>query len=791
MVVIQREKPRVLHSAVPGHDRRELHWLLDGGEVQPLTRLRTMDMMDSVPQVAFPRRTGWLARMVCLAVLLGLFARTASAADEVATKPPQAQHIAAFLTLDGSITDSVTASVRRAALDLQSQALQEQKQAFLVLELSPGISEFHHVYSLIDFLTSDATTNITTICWVPKTVSGTNACVALACSEIVMHPDAQLGDIGRGDALPQNDQMIVKSVVDKRRNRRVTESLAVGLMDPTAVIVQITVEPTPGNIEKRLVTQAEAVRLREANVAIRDSKTLKEAGNIWMIRENQAREWGVLVSQSATSRREIVDAYSLPLDSLQERPLITGNLQVDLIEIKGMIDPVLASFLQRQVERAVDGGAKMIIFEIDSPGGYFYESEVLARSLAELKDRGVHAVAYIPQKATSGAALIALGCDDIYMQPEARIGDVGGIPEKADGEAVERVAEKVLLPLKLKQALGELARRKNRPVALAQAMCDHDLEVFQATHKTKGTVTYMSDTEIHEAGDDWIKGPLVQESKKGGLLTVTGRRAHELQLAQLPVESLVELKSRLGIPAEQRLVAMERTWVDDLVFWLNRPVIMGLLFFVGFVSIYVELHTMTGAFALLSALCFGLFFWSKVLGGTAGSLEIVLFVLGVGCLVLEVFVLPGFGVFGVTGLVLTLASVIMASQTFGHLGPNMSDADQTLQTLKIIGGAALGLVVAGFAMAKYLPQIPLFSDMILQPPSPDSVTAPRLRPELVGGTAALLGQTGVALTLLRPSGKAEINGQLVDVMSDGSFIPEGSTIEVVECTGKRVVVRRA
>ena len=735
-------------------------------------------------------------RMVCIATLWAVigscFAAWAGAAvdEEPSTTPPNAsaRNIAVFLTLDGSITDSVTAGVRRAVLDLQSQALQEQKQAYLVLELSPGISEFHHVYSLAEFLTSDATANITTICWVPKTVSGTNACLALACSEIVMHPDAQLGDLGRGDALPQNDQLIMKSIVGKRRNRRVNESLAVGLMDPSVVVLQVTLEQALGTVEKRVVTESEAQRLRDANVAIRDSQTLKAAGQAWLISANQAREWGVLLSQSVSSRRELVDAYSLPLDSLRERPLLGGQLKVDLIEIKGIIEPVLASFLQRQVERAVDEGAKMIIFEIDSPGGFLYESEELALTLAGLKDRGVHAVAYIPKGAYSGAAIISLGCDDIYMQPEAKIGDAGAIHETAEGGAFERAPEKILSPLK--QLLGELARRKNRPVALAQAMCDLDLEVFQATHKTKGTISYLSEVELHAAGDEWIKGPLVEESKKGWLLTVTGRRANELQIAQPPVASLVDLKSRLGIPAEQPLVAMQRTWVDDLVFWLNTPVVMGLLFFLGFVSIYLELHTMTGMFGLLAALCFGLFFWSKVLGGTAGTLEIVLFVLGVGCLMLEFLVLPGFGVFGVTGIVLTLASIIMASQTFGHLGPNMSDADQTLQTLKIFGSAVLGLVVCAVALARFLPQIPLFSDMILTPPSANSSMAPRLKPELVGGTTGLVGQAGVALTLLRPSGKAEINGQLFDVMSEGTFIPEGTPVQVVEASGKRVVVRK-
>ncbi len=702
--------------------------------------------------------------------------------------PPEARNLATFVTLEGAITDTVTASVRRAALDLQTRALQERRQAFLVLELSPGISEFHHVFALSEFLASEATANITTLCWVPKTVSGTNACVALACSEIVMHPDAQLGDIGRGQALPANEQLIVKSIVGKRRNRRVTESLAVGLMDPAAIVLQVTVEPAPGNVEKRVVTQPEAQRLREANVAIRDTLTLKDGGAVWMLSANQAREWGVLVSQVANSRREVADAYSLPLDALRERPVIDGNVKVALIEIKGMIEPVLASFLQRQIERAVDEGAKIIIFEVDSPGGYLFESEELAETIADLKDRGVHAVAYIPKGAYSGAAIISLGCDDIYMLPDAILGDAGAIQETAEGGAFERAPEKQLSPPK--QFLGELARRKNRPVALAQAMCDIDLPVFQATHKTKGSVTYMTEAEIHASGDEWVQGPLVQESKKGWLLTVTGRRAHELQLAQAPVDSLADLKARVGIPAEQRLVAMQRTWVDDTVFILNTPFVMGLLFFIGLVSIYLELHTMTGIFGVVSAFCFGLFFWSKVLGGTAGSLEVVLFLMGVGCLLLEFLVLPGFGFFGVTGFLLTFASIIMASQTFGHLGPNMSDADQTLQTLKVFGGAVLGLVVTAVGLSKFLPQIPLFNDMILTPPSADPNSAPRLKPELVGRMADLLGQTGVALTLLRPSGKAEINGELFDVMSEGSFIPEGTAIEVVECFGKRVVVRR-
>lgn len=710
------------------------------------------------------------------------------AQDPVEAPAAETANIAAFVTLEGTISDTVTATVRRTALELQSQALKEKRQAFLILELTAGSSEFHHVYALAEFLTSEATANIKTICWVPKSVSGTNVVVALACSEVVMHPDARLGDLGRGQSLPGGDQGVVRSIIAKRRNRRVTEALVNGLMDPTAVVMQVTLEPAPGTVEKRLVTQTEAQRLREASVAVRDSQTLKEAGTPWMIGAVQAREWDILISQTASSRREVAEAFSLPREALRERPALQGDQHVELIEIKGPIEPILASFLNRQIERAVSNGAKIIIFEVDSPGGYLIESEELSLAIAELKSRGVHAVAYIPKAAISGAAIISLGCDDIYMHPEAQMGDAGVIVETAAGGAFERAPEKMISPLM--QTMARQAREKDRPVALLQAMVDRDLEVFQVTHKTRGTVTYMSESEIHEAGDEWVKGLLVPESRKGLLLTVNGRRGHELGLAQSPVNDFSELRARLGIPPEQRLVAMQRTWVDDLVFLLNYPPIMGFLFFVGLVAIYLELHTMTGVCGLVAALCFALFFWSKVLGGTAGSLEIVLFLIGVGCLLLELLVLPGFGVFGVTGILLVLASIIMASQTFGHLGPTQSDTGQALQTIKILGGAVFGLVITAVALSKFLPRIPLFNDMILTPPSALQDAAPRLRPELVAGTAALPGQSGVALTLLRPSGKAEINGQPLDVVSEGSFIPEGSTIEVVQCIGNRIVVRK-
>lgn len=742
-----------------------------------------------------PQNSRPLAKIRCLcvsvALLLGcalLFSRTGWTADsEPGAAKKQNQFTAAFLTLESTINDSVTASVRRTALELQETALKEKREAVLVLELTPGISEFHHVFALSEFLVSDATANLKTICWVPQSVSGTNVCIALACQEIVLHPDATLGDIGRGQALDANAQTIVKSLIAKRRNRRVTEALAVGLMDPTQEIVQITFEPVPGAVEKRLATQAEAQQLRNNGTAIRDSVRIKEAGASWMITANQASEWGVLSARTATTRKELVDAYGLPVESMRERPILKADQKVELIEIHGAIDPMLKSFLHRQIERAIAGGAKIIIFDVDSPGGLTTESMELAYEISAIKDRGVHAVAFIPRKAYSGAAFISLAADDIYMLPEADIGNAGTIAAIGPGGQFEAIPEKVLGPIW--ETLRELSRRKGRPEGVLLAMGQKDKKVFQVTHKTNGSLTYMTDEEIHEKGDEWIRGPMVRESGQG-YLTLSGRRAHELQVAQPPVKNFEELKEQLGIPANQRLTVMKRTWVDDLVFKLNRPHMMGMLFFLAMVACYLEAKTLTGVFGLVSVICFGLFFWSKVLGGTAGTLEVVLFMLGVGCLLLEFLVLPGFGVFGITGVFLVLASIVMASQTFGHLGPQMSDFDQSLSTLKIFGGATAGMIVTAVALARYLPSIPLFKDMILSPPGESDMVTPRLRPELMSGAGSLVGLSGVAMTLLRPSGKAQIDGRYVDVISEGEFIPEGTPIQVVESNGKRVVVRK-
>jgi membrane-bound serine protease (ClpP class) len=221
---------------------------------------------------------------------------------------------------------------------------------------------------------------------------------------------------------------------------------------------------------------------------------------------------------------------------------------------------------------------------------------------------------------------------------------------------------------------------------------------------------------------------------------------------------------------------------------------MGLLFFIGIICIYLELHFTTGLLGIISALCFGLFFWSKFLGGTAGWLEVLLFVLGLGCLAIEIFVVPGLSVFGISGGLLLLASLVMASQTFGNLetGRDVETATQTVGTLCV---AVIAVIGTAILLSRFLPAIPVFNQMILAPPgaSLHDPAEPRLRPDLTGSSSGhpLTGLVGIATTVLRPAGKAEIDGRLHDVVSDGPYVDQGARVQVVRVTGNRIVVRQA
>ena len=190
-------------------------------------------------------------------------------------------------------------------------------------------------------------------------------------------------------------------------------------------------------------------------------------------------------------------------------------------------------------------------------------------------------------------------------------------------------------------------------------------------------------------------------------------------------------------------------------------------------------------------MAFLLFFWSHYLGGTADQLEIILFLIGLVCLALELFVFPGFGIFGISGILLMLCSIVLASHTF--IWPTHDYEYRELgMTLLQLTGLLIAVGVGAAVLARYFPSLPLFNRLILKPEpwtgvEPEEATgAPATGREGYESLAFLIGETGRTTSPLRPTGKARFGGLVIDVASAGGYVEPDSLVEVVDVQGSRV-----
>jgi membrane-bound serine protease (ClpP class) len=693
-----------------------------------------------------------------------------------------------FVTITSPIDDIVYSRVSNAALKLQAEAVQSDQKAVLVLQIPPGASPFHQVQGLAKFLTSPQINQVTTVAWIPENLTGPHVLLALACREIVMPDDVQIGDLSRGARLDPEEEQAALAVAQKRLNPKVNAALVRGLFDPQEALYRIRIKPENGAAESRIVTREELEAIRKTNAVIEEAVAVKEAGSPGIFTGKAARGWDILVTHLADSRSTVGELYHLPHEAQREMNANQAWNQVRVIRIQGLIDPMLESFLVRQIHQAEADGVQVLIFELDSSGGQLLPSITLAFAIAELDPQRIRTVAYVPEKAFSGAAVVAMGCDDVYLTPTARWGNASPSNHR-EAAKFERSPDKIS---QLKLALKTLADKKGRPAALAAAMADRSTVVYQTQQAENGRTWYHTAEELHASRGEWNQGPVLPDADGTRIFIADGRRAAELKLAEPPVESFDELKARLAIPATAKITRAQPTWVDQLVFVLNRPEMTVLLLVLAISLLYLELHFSTTLLGLMSVVCFALFFWSKVLGGTAGSLEIMLFVLGVVSLGVEAFLVPGFGVFGLTGIALVLSSLVMASQTFGNLEPS-ADWNQLASSFGTIFVALVAMGLVGVGLSRLLPSLPFLDGLVLSPPgsATDHGNEPQLRTKDESAGQAAIGLQGVALSVLRPAGKAQFGDRVLDVISDGPFIPAGSTIEIVSATRTRIVVKQA
>jgi membrane-bound serine protease (ClpP class) len=263
------------------------------------------------------------------------------------------------------------------------------------------------------------------------------------------------------------------------------------------------------------------------------------------------------------------------------------------------------------------------------------------------------------------------------------------------------------------------------------------------------------------------------------LVTLTSEEALRYGMADTVVASMKEALAAFGIK-DAELINVESNWAEDVVKFLNNPIISSLLIMIGLVGLFAEVKTpgwgVPGSAALIAL---ALFFGSNYILDLASIGEILLFVIGVVLLALEVFVIPGFGVAGILGILMMVASIFMA--LIGSLP--FWDVSELSAALLQLSGALVFSFILMLVLARYLPKSTFFNRLILAEAETSEqgfVSYPSEK--------ELIGLVGTALTTLRPAGTAEINGKRVDVVADWEYIERGSKIKVLRVEGVKVVV---
>ena len=451
-----------------------------------------------------------------------------------------------------------------------------------------------------------------------------------------------------------------------------------------------------------------------------------------------------------------------------------------IIEFKGDIDWHLSKYVRSKVVQAQAAGHDLVVLDIDSPGGLKTESLNLAEMMRDID--WAYTVAFVPREALSGAALVSLGCDEMIIDETARFGDIGVIQFDPQLFAFRFAPEKIQSVL-IRQA-RDLASSKGRSPELAEAMIKKEFHVYTRTVDGKTEFLGLNDIDLPPEDGGW---EIVPETKKG-FLTINGTRAKQLGMATVLAKDRTEMSQQLGFELVEARV-MRYTTTDTVVYWLNHPIGTGLLILIGLIAFFTELSAPGfGVGGMISGLCAVLFFWSRFLGGTSNWLEIVLFCAGMAFILMELFVIPGWGVSGLLGLFMTVASVLMASQDF--VIPNSGrQLNQFLTSLLIMLCSGGLFTIAAVFIIRHFGHIPIFNKLMLTPP--ETEIGGEMKSDKIGSVMhppVSVGDWGKAESLLRPAGRAVFAGRSFDVVSDGEFIEPDSQVKVIDIQGNRIVV---
>ena len=414
--------------------------------------------------------------------------------------------------------------------------------------------------------------------------------------------------------------------------------------------------------------------------------------------------------------------------------------KVYVADIEGMIDLGLAPYVKRVIDEAENNSASAVIFKINTFGGRVDAATQIKDAII---DCSVKTIAFIDKRAISAGALISLSCDVVVMVPGASMGATT-VVDQAGGKQSEKAQS--YMRAEMRATAERMGRRKD----IAEGMVDETVVVEGLVDSTK-------------------------------LITLTSEEALKYGMADSVITDFSSLLESFNMQ-DHELISLSSNWAEDFIRFLNNPIITSIILMIALVGLFTEIKTpgwgLPGTAAVISL---ALFFGAGYILELASIIEIIIFIIGVILLLIEIFVIPGFGIFGAAGIILMIGSLFLGLiSDFPLVDWEMVQ----MATIQLAGAFILAIIVI-FILLKYLPKSKIWNNLVLK----------RNIEEQSGYTAdeelqELLGKKGKAITDLRPSGTADIGGKRVDVVTHGEYITKGTKVVVIDEEGSKVVVEK-
>ena len=408
------------------------------------------------------------------------------------------------------------------------------------------------------------------------------------------------------------------------------------------------------------------------------------------------------------------------------------------VPVTGVIELGIAPFIERSLNEAAATGMDAVVLDMDTPGGRVDAAERISDAL---NDASVPVYTLVNRRAFSAGALIALSTQHVYMRP----GSVMGAVTPVDGSG-QKAPEKIVSAMR--SEMRALAEARGLDPAVAEAMVDEDVAV-----------------------DGLVDA--------GKLLTLTTEEAVRIGYAS-EADDLGALLADIGLTGA-RVVSAEVNWAERVVRFFSNPVIAPFLLTLGFLGLVVEIKTasfgLAGAAGLISL---SLFFGSHLIVGLAGLEDLLIFGIGLVLVGVEVFLIPGFGVFGLLGGVGILAGLFMSLLGGLPTAPDFARAGMVLSTTVLLVAISAWVMIRTLPGSSRLAKSGIF--LLNRTDREIGYQSSISRKDLVG-------MMGKAITDLRPSGTGLFGEERIDVVSESEWITEGTPIRIVSAEGYRHVVR--